>query len=397
VSHPDATIPRLRAGIEAEEALRLGPWALKSGDSEGRLHAEEEPAHRTVFQRDRDRIVHSKGFRRLEYKTQVFIHHEGDHYRNRLTHTLEGAGIARTLARALRLNEDLAEAVALAHDLGHTPFGHAGERVLARTMKDDGGFDHNRQTLRVVDLLERRTSDHPGLNLTSETREGILKHGCHWSHPVAIPKLGRQRPLESQAADVADEIAYMNHDLDDALRGGLLDLEQVSTWPLIGESLRAVAAADPSLAGDLQQARAVSHTINHLVTDVIQHAAQTLEAESPDGPDAVRSAPMAWITFSPEVFERKRSLKRLLSEHVYHHPRVARMTGLAEKVVEDLFGFYRREPDRLPPVGRAPFEDEGMPRAVADHVAGMTDRFAIEQHRAIFGPEVAGPTSELER
>lgn len=391
------TIPRTRADIEAEERLRLAPFALKSGDSLGRLQLEEEPPHRTAFQRDRDRIVHSKGFRRLEYKTQVFIHHEGDHYRNRLTHSLEGAQIARTIARALRLNEDLSEAVALAHDLGHTPFGHAGERVLARTMKDDGGFDHNRQSLRVVDLLERRIEGQPGLNLSSETREGILKHGCHWSHPVPVPKLGRQRPLESQVADVADEIAYMNHDLDDALRGGLLDFEQVADWPLVGDSMRAVAGSSRAPGDDFQQARVVSHTINHLVIDVTRHSAATLTDEAPDHPDAVRDAPRAWISFSPEVFEQKRALKRLLSEHVYHHPRVARMTGLAEKVVEDLFGFYRDAPDRLPDGVRERGADEGDARAVADHVAGMTDRFAIEQHRAIFGPDADEAIHELAR
>jgi len=397
VSARASSVPRLRAEIEAEEDERLGPWALRSRESAGRLYPEDEPAHRTVFQRDRDRIVHSKGFRRLEYKTQVFVHHEGDHFRNRLTHTLEGAQIARTLARALRLNEDLAEAVALAHDLGHTPFGHAGERVLARAMKAEGGFDHNRQSLRVVDLLERRTPDHLGLNLTSETREGMLKHGCHWSHPVAVPELGRQRPLESQVADVADEIAYMNHDLDDALRGGLIDFEQVAEWPLIGESLQRVTETSGPLARDLHQARAVSHTIDRLVIDATVDSAATLEAEAPDGPAAVRAAPRSWIAFSPPVFEQKRTLKRLLLEHVYHHPRVSQMTDLAEKVVEDLFGLYLREPATLPEAVRARFDAEGMARAVADHVAGMTDRFAIEQHRMLFGPEAVGPFGDLVR
>jgi dGTPase len=397
VSASARPIARLRADIEAEEAERLGPWAQLSRDSKGRLDAEEEPAHRTVFQRDRDRIVHSKGFRRLEYKTQVFIHHEGDHFRNRLTHTLEGAQIARTIARVLRLNEDLAEAVALAHDIGHTPFGHAGERVLARTMKGHGGFDHNRQTLRVVDLLERRVPERPGLNLTSETREGILKHGCHWEHPVPIPELGRQRPLESQVADVADEIAYMNHDLDDALRGGLIDFEQVRDWPLIGESLQQVADTSGTLADDLVQARAVSYTIDRLVKDVIEHSAATLAEEAPTSAAAPRAASRAWVGFSPPVFEQKRTLKRLLSEHVYHHPRVSQMTDLAEKVVEDLFGLYVREPDRLPEPVRLRFDAEGMPRAVADHVAGMTDRFAIEQHRALFGREAVGPFGDLVR
>ena len=212
---------RTREDWEREERERLAPWAVRSSESRGRIVPEPEHPYRTAFQRDRDRIVHSRAFRRLEYKTQVFVHHEGDHYRNRLTHTLEGAQIARTLARALRLNEELAEAVALAHDLGHPPFGHAGERVLAELLRDDGGFDHNRQTLRVVDLLEERYPDFRGLNLSSETREGILKHGCRWPHPVPVPPRESQPSLEAQVADRSDEIAYTNHDLDDGLRSEL--------------------------------------------------------------------------------------------------------------------------------------------------------------------------------
>jgi dGTPase len=255
-------------------------------------------------------------------------------------------------------------------------------------MREEGGFDHNRQSLRVVDLLEQRTPDHPGLNLTEETREGILKHGCHWSHPAPVPKLGRQRPLESQAADVADEIAYMNHDLDDALRSGLIELEQIADWPLIGDALR---RGDAGLAPGLQRARAVSVTINTLVSDVIEHSAATLEAEAPESPDCVRAAARAWVGFSPPVYDARRALKRLLSEHFYHHPRVAGMTQLAEKVVADLFELYRSEPARLPEHVRARFDaDEGPARAIADHVAGMTDRFAAEQHRLAFGPGAEG-------
>ena len=203
---------------EVSEARELSPVASRSADSRGRIHPERDHPLRTAFQRDRDRVVHSRAFRRLQYKTQVFVHHEGDHYRNRLTHTLEGAQITRTIARALGLNEDLAEAIALAHDLGHTPFGHAGERVLAEMLASEGGFDHNRQCLRVVDVLERHHTDYRGLNLSDETREGILKHGCHWTHPVRIPELLDQRSLEAQVADSSDEIAYLSHDLDDALR-----------------------------------------------------------------------------------------------------------------------------------------------------------------------------------
>ena len=223
-SQPLASLPLLqgREEIEKAELAQLAPFAVKAAESAGRVHSEEKHPYRTAFQRDRDRVLHSRAFRRLEYKTQVFVHHEGDHYRNRLTHTLEAAQIARTVARSLRLNEDLAESISLAHDLGHTPFGHAGERVLGRLMRDDGGFDHNRQSLRVVDLFEERYPWADGLNLTAETREGILKHGCSWDHPVPLPPLGAQRSLEAQVADASDEIAYIHHDLDDALRAGIL-------------------------------------------------------------------------------------------------------------------------------------------------------------------------------
>ena len=223
---------RDRIAYEREECERFAPWAVASAASRGRVHAEAEHRHRTAFQRDRDRIVHSRAFRRLEYKTQVFVYHEGDHLRNRLTHTIEASQIARTIARALRLNEELAEAVVLAHDLGHTPFGHAGERVLADLMEDHGGFDHNRQSLRIVDWLEERYAAFRGLNLCYETREGILKHGCHWDHPVPVPAPAAQPSLEAQVADRADEIAYTNHDLDDGLRSGLLDLAALDAVPL---------------------------------------------------------------------------------------------------------------------------------------------------------------------
>ena len=219
---------RTREAYEQEERARLAPWAACAADSCGRLVPEPEHAYRTAYQRDRDRIVHSRAFRRLEFKTQVFVHREDDHYRNRLTHTIEAAQITRTIARALRLNEDLAEAIVLAHDLGHTPFGHAGEAVLDALMEQDGGFDHNRQSLRIVDLLEDRYPEFSGLNLTAETREGILKHGCDWQHPVELPTLSRQRSLEAQVADCADEIAYTHHDLDDGLRSGVLSLDMLT-------------------------------------------------------------------------------------------------------------------------------------------------------------------------
>ena len=238
---------RTREAFEREEAERLASCAARSAESRGRLVDEPQHPYRTAFQRDRDRIVHARAFRRLEYKTQVFVYHEGDHYRNRLTHTLEGGQISRTIARSLRLNEELAEAVVLAHDLGHTPFGHAGERALAELMKEEGGFDHNRQSLRTVDLLEHRYADFRGLNLTYETREGILKHGCDWTHPVPVPEPALQPSLEAQVADVADEIAYSNHDLEDGLRAGLLDLTELEQVTLWREAHGAVCAGIPRL------------------------------------------------------------------------------------------------------------------------------------------------------
>ena len=321
---------------EEEERRRLAPFAQKSGDSRGRVHDEPEHRHRTRFARDRDRIVHSRAFRRLEYKTQVFVFHEGDHTRNRLTHTLEGSQIARTLARGLRLHEDLAEAVVLAHDLGHTPFGHAGERVLDQWMASAGGFDHNRQTLRVVDLLEDRYPAFPGLNLTAETREGILKHGCSWEHPAPLPPLGRSPSLEAQLADQADEIAYLNHDLDDGLRSGLLgvhDLEEVASWR---EAMRRVRALHGAVAEPVARAQAIVAIIDRLVTDLLEATAERLRELAPSDVEAVRKAPRL-VGFSPEVEELKTELKEFLYVRLYSHPEVVARSRVAEEVIGGLF------------------------------------------------------------
>jgi len=263
-----------REAYEEEERARLAPWAAFAGDSAGRLVAEPEHAYRTAYQRDRDRIIHSRAFRRLEFKTQVFVYVENDHYRNRLTHTLEGAQVARTVARALRLNEDLAEAIVLAHDLGHTPFGHAGEAVLDALMEEDGGFDHNRQSLRIVDLLESRYPDFSGLNLTAETREGILKHGHPWPHPVPLPPLFPQRSLEAQLADAADEIAYLHHDLDDGLRSGVLSSERLAETSLWK---RAEAERPPSVASaapSVQRSQTIGTLGNVVASEPMAAAAQ---------------------------------------------------------------------------------------------------------------------------
>jgi dGTPase len=376
---------RDRAAFEREEAARLAPWAVPSGASRGRLFPEPPHPYRTEFQRDRDRIVHSRAFRRLEYKTQVFVHHEGDHYRNRLTHTLEGSQIARTIARALRLGEELAEAVVLAHDLGHTPFGHAGERVLAELMADHGGFDHNRQSLRIVDLLEERYPDFRGLNLTWETREGILKHGSDWEHPVALPELGRQPSLEAQVADAADEIAYTNHDLDDGLRSGLLRLEQLSALALWRETRREIESRIGRASERVLRAQTIVALINRLVTDLIEASAARLEVSGLASVEGVRATPRRLIGFSAGIEKEKLELKRFLHDELYLHPAVRQVSEAASTLLVDLFRGYRERPERLPARVRAHFQGDGEARAVCDYVAGMTDRFALKEHRELTG------------
>lgn len=375
-----------REAYEEEERARLAPWAAFAGDSAGRLFAEPEHAYRTAYQRDRDRIIHSRAFRRLEFKTQVFVYVENDHYRNRLTHTLEGAQVARTVARALRLNEDLAEAIVLAHDLGHTPFGHAGEAVLDALMEDDGGFDHNRQSLRIVDLLESRYPEFSGLNLTSETREGILKHGSPWPHPVELPPLSPQRSLEAQLADAADEIAYLHHDLDDGLRSGVLSTEmlaETSLWKRAEAQRRpTVASAAPSV----QRSQTIGTLGNALISDLIEQTSRRLDLDPPADLAELRSRPEPLVGLSAEMDDGKRELKSFLYENFYHHPRVQRRTHKAEWIVGDLFRTYRDHPKLLPAHVCARFGREGSARAIADYIAGMTDRFAMDEHRRLLDP-----------
>jgi dGTPase len=374
---------RTRADAEQEERESLAPYAEKSGDSRGRLHPEPEHVYRTAFARDRDRIVHARAFRRLEYKTQVFVYHEGDHYRTRLTHTIEGSQIARTLARMLRLNENLAEAVVLAHDLGHTPFGHAGERVLDELLVADGGFDHNRQTLRIVDWLEKRYPGYRGLNLTYETREGILKHGCDWAHPVAVPERGPSPSLEAQLADRADEIAYLNHDLDDGLRSGLLDAEQLGGVELWAE-VHAALPRESRDAGDrIMHAQMIRMLIDRLVVDLAEATARALAATAPASPDAVRRQPESLVRYSAETGPLQRKLKEFLYDELYQHPRVLAVSRQAEQILGDLYRAYRRQPHALPPHVRARFDEDGEARAIADYIAGMTDRFAQAEHEKL--------------
>ena len=365
----------------------LAPYAISEVNSHGRKIAEEAPCGRSQFQRDRDRIIHSGAFRRLEYKTQVFVNHEGDLFRTRLTHSIEVAQIARSIARRLRLNEDLVEAISLAHDLGHTPFGHAGQDALNACMKEYGGFEHNLQSLRVVDLLEERYAAFDGLNLCFETREGILKH-CSAINAAKLEKLGerflhnRRPSLEAQIANLADEIAYNNHDVDDGIRSGLIELEQLATVPLVATHLHEVRTAYP----DLPERRVVHETvrrmINTLVTDLILQSERNISAQGLSTIEDVRTAP-AMIAFSAEMVEQQRALKNFLHTHLYRHYRVMRMSSKARRIISDLFAVFMQDARLLPPPFQRQAEQEHA-RAVADYIAGMTDRYAIREHRRIF-------------
>jgi dGTPase len=368
----------------------LAPYAAQPERSRGRRHREPPPRGRSEYQRDRDRIVHSTAFRRLEYKTQVFVNHEGDLFRTRLTHSLEVAQIARSVARSLRLDEDLTEAVALAHDLGHTPFGHTGQDALNACMKPYGGFEHNLQSLRVVDVLEQRYAAFDGLNLTFEAREGILKH-CSPKNARALGDVGerflkKQCPsLEAQIANLADEIAYNNHDVDDGLRSGLLELESLAQVGIVGRHMKAVLRTYPQLTGRRLVHETVRGMIDTLVTDLIRASAENIRRAAPAALDEVRRAP-ALIAFSPEILGESRELKGFLHENLYRHYRVVRMSAKASRIVAELFEAFRSDPRLLPPEFQARAREDAS-RAIADYIAGMTDRYAILEHRRLFAIE----------
>lgn len=371
----------------------LASYAVCKANSRGRRFPEAAPDGRSEFQRDRDRIIHSGAFRRLEYKTQVFVNHEGDLFRTRLTHSIEVAQIARSIARHLHLNEDLAEAISLAHDLGHTPFGHAGQDALNECMRDYGGFEHNLQSVRVVDALEERYAEFDGLNLCFETREGILKH-CRIEKAVEMGELGerfihdRRPSLEAQIANLADEIAYNNHDVDDGLRSGLITLEQMAEVPLVAGHLNKVRAAYPDLAGRRVVHEMVRRMINTLVTDLIRQSAANIREQGVQTLDDVRQAPVL-IAFGDELNREQRELKKFLHGHLYRHYRVMRMSAKAHRIVRDLFDVFMKDPRLLPTQFQASAGESEMSRArvVADYIAGMTDRYAIREHRRIFSVE----------
>src|SRR4051812_42322133 len=368
----------------------LGAYAVTSACSRGRRVAEPLAHGRSDFQRDRDRIVHSTAFRRLEYKTQVFVNHEGDHFRTRLTHSLEVAQIARSIARTLRLNEDLTEAIALAHDLGHTPFGHAGQDALNACMRDHGGFEHNLQSLRVVDILEQRYAAFDGLNLCFETREGILKH-CSVRQAQQLGDVGERflrkhsPSLEAQLANLADEIAYNNHDIDDGLRSGLLRLEQLELVPVVERHLNTIRARFPGLAERRLIHETVRSMVNTLVDDLVRQSETNIARANPKSIDDVRAS-RRLLEFSAQCRAEQQQLKDFLLNNLYRHYRVNRMASKARRVVRELFEAFTAEPRLLPEDFHQQFEREGA-RAVADYIAGMTDRYALREHRRLFAIE----------
>ena len=384
--------------VSVDADTLLAAYAQHTATSRGRRYAEPPPRHRTEYQRDRDRIVHSTAFRRLVYKTQVFVNHEGDLYRTRLTHSLEVAQIARSVARTLGLNEPLAEAICLAHDLGHTPFGHAGQDALNDCMREFGGFEHNLQSLRVVDELEERYAEFPGLNLTFEVREGILKH-CSVANARRLGDLGerflhRTSPgLEAQLANLADEIAYNNHDVDDGIRAGLITVEELLDCRMFGRQHEEVRAQYPQLAPRRLVHEVVRRMIDYAVNDLVDASNAAIAEAQPRDVADVRARPAPLLTFSAAVREEHLELKRYLRQHLYKHYRVLRMTTKAQRVVRELFEAMLGDIELMPTehqqvAVRLEGEDgrPGRARAVADYIAGMTDRFAILEHRRLFEP-----------
>ena len=373
----------------------LASYAATEETSRGRVYTESAPSHRNQYQRDRDRIIHSAAFRRLEYKTQVFVNHEGDMFRTRLTHSIEVAQIGRTIARALNLNEDLTEAICLAHDLGHTPFGHAGQDQLNQCMQDYGGFEHNLQSLRVVEKLEEKYAEFPGLNLMYETREGILKH-CTRTKAIELGELGQrfleggQPGLEAQVANMADEIAYNNHDVDDGMRSGLINMDQLTACRLFAMQRRNVVTKWPDLTEKPMTHETIRRMINYLVSDLVNTSQENIQRHNPGDIAMVRRLKTPLICFSDQVHELQLELKRFLHVNLYRHERVRQMTDQAKLIIQTLFASYLHDASLLPPDTRSrsvrDHEISGIPgkaRVVADYIAGMTDRFAIAEYERV--------------
>ncbi len=375
------------------------PYAANPKQSKGRKFPEPSPTYRSEFQRDRDRIIHSTGFRRLEYKTQVFVNHEGDLYRTRLTHSLEVAQIARSIARTLHLDEDLTEAISLAHDIGHTPFGHAGQDALHTCMKGYGGFEHNLQSLRIVDVLEKNYAEFDGLNLCFETREGILKH-CSLRNAARLGDVGerfinkKQASLEAQLTNIADQIAYNNHDIDDGLRSGLLNIEQMREIQLFSTQYDKVMWKYPDLKGNRRVHETIRRMIGEQVVDLVETSREKITNVNPESIEDIRNQSEQLISFSDEMRSHNKELKKFLRENLYYHHKVYRMTRKAHQVIESLFDIFMKDLRLLPPghlkVARKALLEEGLAgqaRVIADYVAGMTDRYATKEYSRLFGVE----------
>jgi dGTPase len=375
-----------RRDFEDREIRELAPYAACSAQTRGRVHPEPEHEYRTAYQRDRDRVVHSTAFRRLEYKTQVFLTHEGDFFRTRLTHTIEVAQIARTLARALNLNEDLTEAVALAHDLGHTPFGHSGEEALRELMRDHGGFEHNRHGVRIIDTLEHPYPQFRGLNLTYEVRECMAKHATQYDQPIAEGFDDALPPLEGQVVEVADSIAYDSHDLDDALAMGIVspaDLEPLAIFRQAASDFEKALAA---LSTDQRIRRIAKLLIDLMVTDAVTTSEGKIRESGVGSLDDVRKARQRLITLSDGLVPKTKELERFQMDRIYRHYRVARMTTKARRFLTMIFQAYETNADQLPPDYRRRAETEGLHRVIADYIAGMTDRFAQDEYQRLYEP-----------
>jgi dGTPase len=376
---------KTRKEMEEGERTGLASVAQKSGESRGRQYGEPSHAYRTEFQRDRARIIHSRAFRRLEYKTQVFLNGTGDHLRTRLTHSIEVASISRTIARALRLNEDLAEAIALGHDLGHAPFGHSGEEMLAECMRDHGGFDHNRQSVRVVELLETPYPDFPGLNLAFEVREGLRKHERPYKFPIPSGEEYDCPSLEGQVADLADEITYYSHDLDDALDFEILTLARMEENEVWSNSHRAVLARYTDVREPELHKLIIREIIDREVHDLVATSAESIAKSGVQSADDVRRQTAPLIRYSDELAEANRALRRFLYQNVYYHPRVAEVNRRACEMLRRVFEAYLADPDRLGEGATRRVEKEGLHRTVCDYIAGMTDRYVMEEYARIAG------------
>jgi dGTPase len=377
-----------RKDIEKRECDLLAPYAMHSKDTKGRKYQEEEPKYRSVYQRDRDRIIHSTAFRKLEYKTQVFVNHEGDYYRTRLTHTMEVSQIARSIARTMSLNEDLVEAIALSHDIGHPPFGHAGEESLGALMKDNGGFDHNLQGLRVVEELEQRYSDFSGLNLTWETREGINKHTTMFDRAKQLKEFnpGSSPTVETQVVDVADEIAYDNHDIDDGLTSNLIEEKDLLELKLWKDAAIFVKKCKADMPDKIRKYQIIRRLIDTQIEDLLTTSEKNIKARGIKNVEDARKYKKRLVMFSEGMQEKRKELRIFLMDNLYKNFRVIRMSDKARRFITELFRVYLEKPEQLPPYDQKRINKTGRHRVICDYIAGMTDRYALDEYKKLFDP-----------